>query len=65
MFNKILILGHVPKEWYCGLVKPIYEREVNLNQIITECLIESLMFDNELETTSFSHKKITLLTEHK
>ena len=23
VFNKILILGHVPKEWCCGLVTPI------------------------------------------
>ena len=69
MFNKILILGLV-RNGVVDLSHQSIKREVSLIQIITgdlcyECLIESFMFDNESETTSFSHKKIILLTEHK
>ena len=31
MFNKILILGHVPKEWCCGLITPIYKKGSKLD----------------------------------
>ena len=31
MFNKILILGHVPKEWCCGLITPIYKKGIKLD----------------------------------
>ena len=31
MFNKILILGHVSKEWCCGLITPIYKKGVKLD----------------------------------
>ena len=31
MFNKILILDHVPKEWCCGLITPIYKKESTLD----------------------------------
>ena len=62
MFNKILILGHVPRDGVVDLSHQSIKREVNLIQIITgdlcyECLIESFMSDNESGTTSFSHKK--------
>ena len=31
MFNKILILGLVPKEWCCGLITPIYKKGSKLD----------------------------------
>ena len=31
MFNKILIFGHVPKEWYCGLITPIHKKGSKLD----------------------------------
>ena len=71
MFNKILILGHVPRNGVVDLLHQSIKREVNLIQKITgdlcyECLIESFMSDNESGTTSFPHKKVIIpLTEHK
>ena len=35
MLNKILILGHVPKEWCCGLITPIYKEGSKLDPVIT------------------------------
>ena len=63
MFNKILILGHVPKEWSCGLITPIYKKGSKLDPdnywgiCVMNALLRSFMFDNESETTSFSYKK--------
>ena len=31
MFNKLLTLSHVPKEWCCGLITPIYKKESKLD----------------------------------
>ena len=31
MFNKTLILGHVPKEWCCGLITLIYRKGSKLD----------------------------------
>ena len=31
MFNKFLTLGHVPKEWCCGLITPIYKKGSKLD----------------------------------
>ena len=31
VFNKILILGHVPKGWCCGLITPIYKKRSELD----------------------------------
>ena len=63
MFNNILILGHVPKEWCGGLITPIYKKGSKLDPdnyrgtCVMNALLKVFMFDNESETTSFSHKK--------
>ena len=31
MFNEILISGHIPKEWCCGLITPIYKKGSKLD----------------------------------
>ena len=45
MFNKILILGHVPKEWCFGLITPIYKKGSKLypDNYRRICVMNALM----------------------
>ena len=54
MFNKILILGHVPKEWCCGLITPIYKKGSKLDPDNYKgiCVMNALLCYE-----CFSHKK--------
>ena len=44
-FNKLLILGHVPKEWCCGLLTPIYKKgsKVDPDNYRGICVMKALL----------------------
>ena len=47
MFNKLLTLGHVPEEWCCGLITPIYKKGSKLDpdNYRTICVLIALLKD--------------------
>ena len=70
MFNKILILGHVPIEWCCGFIPPIYKKGSKLYPdnyrgiCVMNALLKVLFLIMNQRLQAFL-TKITLLTEHK